>query len=88
MIRKYHNHKLQTTPWHREEELLNRHKTPGRQIKQSNQLSLPHQVFCMLGYMVSTWQFANKKTSNHIRNAVKYCVKTVYFNAKIHNDRE
>ena len=41
MIRKYHNHKLQTTPWHREEELLNRHKTPGRQIKQSNQLSLP-----------------------------------------------
>ena len=22
MIRKYHNHKLQTTPWHREEEPL------------------------------------------------------------------
>ena len=45
MIRKYHNHKPQTTPWYREEELLNRHKTPGRQIKQSNQpsLSLPHQ---------------------------------------------
>ena len=37
MIRKYHNHKLQTTPWHREEEPLNHHKTPGRQIKQSNQ---------------------------------------------------
>ena len=40
MIRKYHNHKLQTTPWHREEEPLNHHETPGRQIKQSNQLSL------------------------------------------------
>ena len=38
MIRKYHNHKLQTTPWHREEEPLNHHETPGRQIKQSNQL--------------------------------------------------
>ena len=38
MIRKYHNHKLQTTPWHREP--LNHHETPGRQIKQSNQLSL------------------------------------------------
>ena len=25
MIRKYHNHKLQTTPWHREEEPLNHH---------------------------------------------------------------
>ena len=27
MIRKYHNHKLQTTPWHREEEPLNHHET-------------------------------------------------------------
>ena len=43
MIRKYHNRKPQTTPWHREEEPLNRHETPGRQIKQSNQISLPHQ---------------------------------------------
>ena len=43
MIRKYHDHKPQTTPWHREEEPLNNHETPGRQIKQSNQLSLPHQ---------------------------------------------
>ena len=46
MIRKYHNHKSQTTPWHREEELLNHHETPRRQIKQSNQLSLPHQDDC------------------------------------------
>ena len=36
----YHSHKPQTTPWHREEEPLNHHETPGRQIKQSNQLSL------------------------------------------------
>ena len=42
MIRKYHNHKPQTTPWHWEEEPLNHHETPGRQTKQSNQLSLPH----------------------------------------------
>ena len=40
MIRKYHNHKPQTTLWHREEEPLNHHETLGRQIKQSNQLSL------------------------------------------------
>ena len=40
MISKYHKHKLQTTLWHREEEPLTRHETPGRQIKQSNQLSL------------------------------------------------
>ena len=40
MIRKYHNHKLQTNPLYREEEPHNNHETPGRQTKQSNQLSL------------------------------------------------
>ena len=40
MIRKYHNHKPQTTPRHREEEPLNNHEPPGRQIKQSNRLTL------------------------------------------------
>ena len=48
MIRKYHNHKPQTTPWHREEEPLNHHETPGRQIKQSNQLSLPIKMIAIL----------------------------------------
>ena len=48
MIRKYHNHKLQTNPWHREEEPHNNHETPGRQTKQSNQLSLPHQDDCKI----------------------------------------
>ena len=33
MIRKYHNHKLQTNPWYREEEPHKNHKTPGRQSK-------------------------------------------------------
>ena len=46
MIRKYHNHKPQTTPWHREEEPPNLHETPGRQPKQSIQLPLPHQDDC------------------------------------------
>ena len=41
-----HNHKPQTNPWHREEEPLNNHETQGGQIKQSNQLSLPHQDDC------------------------------------------
>ena len=46
MIRAYHNHKPQTTPWHREEEPRDDHETPGRQIKQSKQRSLPHQDDC------------------------------------------
>ena len=48
MIRKYHNDKLQTNPWHHEEELRNYHKTQGRQTKQSKQLSLPHQDDCKI----------------------------------------
>ena len=45
MNRKYHNLKLQTNPWCREEEPHNNHETPGRQTsKQSNRLSLSHQA--------------------------------------------
>ena len=46
MIWKYHNHKLQTSPWQREEEPHNNHETPRRETKQSNQLSLPYQDDC------------------------------------------
>ena len=42
MVRKYHNHKLQTTHRHRDKEPHNNHETPGRQTKQSIQLYLPH----------------------------------------------
>ena len=59
MIKKYHNHKLQTNPWHREEEPHNNHKTPGRQTKQSNQLSLPHQDDC------KTRRDIKKRTTKH-----------------------
>ena len=37
---KQNNYKLQTNPWHQEEEPQNNHKTPGKQTKQSNQLSI------------------------------------------------
>ena len=46
MKRKYHNHKLQTNSWHREEESYTNHETPARQTKQMTQLSLSHQVDC------------------------------------------
>ena len=59
MIRKYHDHKLQTNLWHRGEEPLNNHQTPGRQTKQSNQLSLPHQGDC------KTRMDIKKRTTKH-----------------------
>ena len=37
---------VQTNPWHREEEPHNNYETPGRQTKQSNQLSIPLQDDC------------------------------------------
>ena len=46
MIRKYHNYKMQTNPWRREEEPHNNHETQGRQTKQNKQLSLPRQDGC------------------------------------------
>ena len=41
MTRKYHNHKLQTKPWFREEEQHNNHETPGRQTKQATSSLFP-----------------------------------------------
>ena len=60
MIRKYHNHKPHTTLRHRKEEPLNHHETPGRQIKQSNELSLPHQDDC------NTRTYTKQRTTKHI----------------------
>ena len=59
MIRKFHNHKLQTGPWLREEEPHNNHETPGRQTKQSNQLSLPNQDDC------KTRMIIKQRTTKH-----------------------
>ena len=42
MVRKFHNHKLQTNPWHFEEKPHSNHEALGKQTKQSNQISLPH----------------------------------------------
>ena len=56
MIRKYHNHKPQTTPRHREEERLNHHETPGRHIKQINQSLFPIKMIAILEWTQSNVQ--------------------------------
>ena len=42
----------------------------------------------MFDYLASSYNVQIKQTSNHIRNAVKYCVKTRYVNGKLHNGSE
>ena len=44
MIRKKHNHKQQTNPWHPEEEPHNNHKRPGRQSKATSSF-FPEKMF-------------------------------------------
>ena len=62
MIRKYHIHKLQTNPWHHEEEPHNHHETPGRQ---SNQLSLfPIKMIAKLEWAQSNAQQNKKQLQN------------------------
>ena len=65
MIRKYHNHKPQTTPWHREKEPLNHHDTPGRQTKQSNQPPLPHQDDCNTRFDIKLRTTKHRTITDH-----------------------
>ena len=53
MVRKFHNHKLQTNPWHCEEEPHSNHEALGKQTKQSNQISLPHLLALFLSLSLS-----------------------------------
>ena len=44
MIRKYHNHKLQTNPWHLEEEQHNNHETYEDKLNKTISSSLPSKM--------------------------------------------
>ena len=56
MITKYHNHKPQTTLWHREEEPLNHHETPGRQINKATSSLFPIKMIAILEWTQSNVQ--------------------------------
>ena len=64
MIRKYHNHKLQAKTLHRGEEPYNNHETPGRQTKQSKQLSRPIEMIAKLEWTQSNAQQNKQQLQN------------------------
>ena len=64
MIRKYHNHKLQTNPWYHKEEPHNNHETPSIQTKQSNQLSFTIEMIAKLEWTHSNAQQNTEKIQN------------------------
>ena len=75
MIKKYLNHKLQTNPWYREKEPHNNHnnhETPGRQTKQSNQLSLPHRGDCKARMDTSNAQQNIEKLQNPTKGVTTF----------------
>ena len=65
MIRIYHNHKLQTNPWHGEEEPHNNHETLRRQTKQNNHFSLPHQDDCVTRMDINNLQPNTEQLQTH-----------------------
>ena len=56
MIRKYHNHKPQTTPWHREEEPLNHHETPEDKLSKATSSLFPIKMIAILEWTLSNVQ--------------------------------
>ena len=79
MIRKYHNDKPQTNPWHREEGPHDHQETPERQTMQSNQLSLfPINMIAKLEWTISNVQKHGTITDSH---------KWSYNKQKVNNNR-
>ena len=68
MIRKFHNHKVQTNPWHREEEQHNNHETPGRQTKQTTCSLYPIMMIAKLEWTQSNAQQNINRTITLSRN--------------------
>ena len=56
MIRKYHNHKLHTNPWHREEEPHNNHETPGSKQSKAITFLFPIEMIAKLEWTQSSTQ--------------------------------
>ena len=83
MIRKYHDHKLQTNSWYRDEESQSNHETPGRQTKQSNQLSLPHQDDCKTRMDINNAQ-QNRQFQNQSRHVYHiFCRNNIIRNRRM-----
>ena len=89
MNRKYHNHKLQTNPWHCEEESHNNHETLGRQTKQRkpalNTASCDekHSTTAYRGIII----FHNiKKSIYYIHNPSRHTYKAFFFSKVDSND--
>ena len=56
MIRKCHNHKPQTNPWHSEEEPHNNHETPGNQLSKATSSLFPIKMIAKLEWTLSNVQ--------------------------------
>ena len=65
MIRKYHSHKLQTNPWHREEEPHNNHEPQGIQTSKATSSLYPIKMISKLQWRQSNAQQNVEQFQNH-----------------------
>ena len=80
MIRKYHNHKLQTRPWHRDEEPHSNHETLGRKTKQNNPLLLHHQDDCKTRMDIKKRTIKHRTiTESHIEDKLSTTMRCSYY---------
>ena len=82
MIRKYHNHKLQTTPRHREEEPLN-HSTRHQEDKLSKATS---SLFPIKMIAILEWTYSNVQ-QNIEQLHITYFHNGSYNKQKVNNNR-
>ena len=64
MIRKYHNHTLQTNPRHREDKLHKIHKTPGEQLSKATSSLFPIKMITQLKSILRNVQLIMEQTQN------------------------
>ena len=64
MIRKYHNHTLQTNPRHREDKLHKIHKTPGEQLSKATSSLFPIKMITQLKSIHRNVKLIMEQTQN------------------------
>ena len=72
MIRKYHNHKLQTNPWHREEEQHNNHETHKDNLTKATGSSLPIKMIAKPEWTQSNAQQNTEQLHNPTTGATHF----------------
>ena len=71
-MRKYHNHKLQANPWHREEEQHNNHETHEEKLTKASSPFLPNKMIAKPEWTQSNAQQNTEQLQNPTTGAAHF----------------